>query len=63
MIALDSSAIAAVDYDATAGILVVRFHTGRTYSHPGVPYTVFIELIQSSSPGRYYNSHIRGTYR
>jgi KTSC domain len=34
-----SSAIRAVDYDGYA--LTVEFHNGRTYDHPGVPYSVY----------------------
>ncbi len=61
LIPVNSSAIAAVGY--FAGILTVRFHSGRTYDHPGVPEWVFLGLLAASSKGSFYNRHIRGRYR
>jgi hypothetical protein len=61
LIAVDSSAIAAVGYDGYT--LTVEFRTGRTYDHPGVPYSVYRELMNASSMGAYYNRYIRGRYR
>ncbi len=61
MIAVDSTAIAAVGYDGRT--LRVAFHNGKIYDHPGVPYSVYIGLMQASSMGAYYNRYIRGKYR
>ena len=47
---------------ATGSTLTVKFHTGRTYDHPHVPYSVFEGLMQAESKGAYYNEHIRGRY-
>lgn len=58
---VNSSAIRAVGYDGYT--LTVEFHTGRVYDHPGVPYQVYLELMNASSMGAYYNRHIRGRYR
>lgn len=61
LIAVNSSAIAAVGYEG--GTLAVLFHTSDTiYVHHGVPYSVFAGLMQASSMGAYYNAHIRGKY-
>jgi KTSC domain-containing protein len=61
MISVSSSAIAAIGYEG--GTLYVTFHTGRTYPHPGVPYSVFLGLLHAESKGTYYNEHIRGKYK
>lgn len=62
MIYLNSSSIRAVDY--AGNHLFVLFHTSdKFYDHPGVPYSVFVELVNATSPEIYYNRHIRGRYR
>jgi hypothetical protein len=61
MIQVNSSAIAAVGYDGYT--LSVEFHSGRTYDHPGVPYSVYAGLMNASSMGAYYSRYIRGRYR
>ena len=61
LIAVNSSAIRAVGYDGST--LTVEFHTGKTYDHPGVPYSVYLGLMQASSMGAYYNANIRGKYK
>jgi hypothetical protein len=63
MILVNSSAIRAVGYDYDGSTLTVEFHTERTYDHPGVPYSVFVEFMNASSHGIYYNQHIRGKYK
>jgi hypothetical protein len=63
LIQVNSSAIRAVGYDYDGSVLTVEFHTGRVYDHPGVPYWVYMEFMNASSMGAYYNGHIRGRYR
>jgi hypothetical protein len=58
---VNSSAIRAVGY--SGGVLIVTFTTGRTYNHPGVPYSVYAGLMSASSKGAYYNAYIRGRYK
>ena len=55
-----SSAIRAVGFDGHT--LTVQFHSGRAYNHPGVPYSVYQELMLAPSIGAYYNRYIRGRY-
>ena len=59
---LTSEVISSVFYHSNNQTLDVEFTHGRTYSHPDVPPDVFLSLVQASSPGRYYNSNIRGKY-
>ena len=61
MYQVNSSAIAAIGYDGYT--LSVEFHNGKTYDHPGVPYSVYAGLMRASSKGAYYNHNIRGRYR
>ena len=62
MICVNSSSIRAVGYDGST--LAVQFHTSDTiYTHPGVPYSVYIDFINAASLGAYYNRYIRGKYR
>ncbi len=61
LIPVNSSAILALGYDGST--LTVEFHNGRTYDHPGVPFSVFEGLLRASSKGRYYNRKVRGRYK
>ncbi|MCX6907775.1 MAG: KTSC domain-containing protein [Verrucomicrobia bacterium] len=61
MIRVNSSAINAVGYDGSN--LYVEFHSGRTYTHPNVPYYHFEGLLNAESHGGYYNCYIRGKFR
>jgi hypothetical protein len=61
LIPVNSSAIRAVGFDGST--LTVEFHTGRTYDHPNVPDSVFVEFMDAESKGEYYIRHIRGRYK
>jgi len=63
MTTLHSSAIRAVDYNEFNGDLTIYFHDSGGYTFHGVPWDVYVGLISASSPGSYYNRHIRGRYR
>jgi hypothetical protein len=59
---VNSSAIRAVDYDGNH--LFFQFHTSdKIYSHPGVPYSVYVEFMNASSLCTFYNHYLRGHYR
>jgi len=62
MIFVNSSSISAVGYDGYQ--LFVLFHTSDTvYAHRGVPYHLYLGLMQADSMGAFYNRLIRGRYR
>ena len=62
LIYVNSEAIRAVGYEGDT--LGVQFTTSDTiYYHPGVPYAVYLEVLQAPSLGAYYNQYIRGRYR
>ena len=58
---VNSSAIAAVGYDGQN--LFIQFCSGpKIYEYHAVPYSLFIGLINSDSPGTYYHLYIHGKY-
>jgi len=62
LLLVNSSSLRAVGW--SAGHLYVQFHTSdEIYDHPGVPHSVYAELMNASSMGAYYNRYIRGRYK
>ncbi len=60
--AVDSSAIAAVGYDAATGTLEVEFSHGAVYQYFDIPEDMYVELMQASSKGTYLYDHIRNAF-
>ena len=62
LVLVNSSSIRAVGYDGNH--LFVQFHNSATvYTHPGVPYFVYVAFMNAASMGAFYNRFIRGKYR
>ena len=55
MIALKSSSVRAAGYDEVFMSLYVEFTTGATYRYRHVPKEIYIDFINSKSPGRFVN--------
>ena len=63
LVAVESSSIDAVGYDAATRRLTVRFlGSGNTYVYLGVAPSVFEALLAAPSKGRYLNFHIKDAY-
>jgi len=63
MIPVISSNIAAIGYDASSSLLLVRFHDGsRVYSYRGVSASVYRALLTAPSKGRFLAWNIKGHY-
>jgi len=61
MMLVNSSSIYAVNY--ADGHLFVQIHNSeKIYDHPGFPYSVYLEFMNASSIGQYYNHYIPGRY-
>ncbi len=61
---VDSSAIRTVGYSEQDQTLQITFlQSGRTYTYYGVPLSVYRQITQASSPGRYFNANIKNHYR
>jgi hypothetical protein len=57
-----SSAIARIDYNATARELHVTFTSGRRYSYAGVPAEVYFQFCRAASKGAFFNAMIKDRY-
>lgn len=59
---LSSTSIRRVKYNQASQLLTVEFNNGGVYSHPKVPQSIFIDLVQAKSVGNFYNKRIKGIY-
>ncbi len=58
-----SSNVAEVGYDAETQTLEVMFHGGTIYQYFDMPETVYQELINAPSAGRFLAQRIKGVFR
>jgi lysyl-tRNA synthetase class 2 len=59
IIAVDSTSLRAVGYDAERQLLQIEFQNRSIYQYFEVPATVYQELMQAPSKGAYFNQSIR----
>jgi len=59
---VDSSMISSVGYDEAEKILEAQFTSGKVYQYYDVPKSVFDELMEASSVGRYFRGNVLGCY-
>jgi hypothetical protein len=59
---LTSSTIASAGYDPALATLELEFVSGDVYQYFAVPERLFLALLSSESPGRYFNSHLRDRF-
>lgn len=57
---VESSCISKLDY--TEEVLYICFSQGETYAYYNVPKSVYEELVQAQSKGRYFHEKINGVY-
>ena len=62
MVAVESSTLAAVGYDARRKLLEVEFCSKAVYHYFGVPAAVHESLLNASSKGTFFNGNIRGRF-
>ena len=63
MIAVISSNVAAVGYDARSQELLVRFHhASRNYAYRGVPLSLYEDFLRAPSKGQFLAWAIKGHY-
>jgi KTSC domain len=58
-IAVDSTTLRTVGYDAERKLLQIEFQNRSIYQYFEVPATLYEELMQASSKGAYFNRSIR----
>lgn len=61
-IAVASSSIRTVAYDAKRHLLEIEFRRGAKYRYHEVPAPIFQALLQAESKGRYFAENIRGKF-
>jgi KTSC domain len=59
---VDSTVVAAVNYDEPRQQLDIELTTGRIYRYLDVPPEIYRGLMWAASKGRFYNDHIRDVY-
>ena len=62
-IPVSSSNISSVGFDADTLTLEIEFTNGNVYQYFDVPSTIYEELMQAESKGRFLSSQIKGVYR
>ena len=62
-IAVSSSNVATVGYDADRMTLEVEFSRGAVYQYYEVPDFVYREMVTAESVGGYLNRNIKNNYR
>jgi len=62
-IKVKSSNIVSVGYDEDNKTLEVEFITSGTYRYFNVEKKVYTDFLSSSSKGKYFFKHIKGTYK
>lgn len=60
---VDSSAIAAVGYDAAARVLEIEFRSGAIYRYLDVPEEIHRRLLAAGSKGGFFGKNIRDKFR
>jgi hypothetical protein len=58
-ISVSSSNLASVGYDASHGILEIEFLNGSIYQYLNIPLHIYEGLMNASSHGRYFDTHIK----
>ena len=61
MTAVQSSNLAAIDYD-WSGTLTIAFHSGSVYEFYRVPPSEYNGLMSASSHGEYFHAYIKNRY-
>ncbi len=59
---VDSSYLRSVGYDSLTQVLEIEFRRGEVYQYLDVPATVYTDLINAPSQGRYFNANIKDIY-
>jgi hypothetical protein len=62
MIAVTSSNLKAVGYDAFTQELQVEFQNGTSYIYEGVPVETFNDLLGAKSVGNFFMRNVRGIF-
>ena len=59
---VESNYLRSVGYDSSTQVLEIEFRRGEVYQYIDVPLTVYTELMNAPSHGRYFNTNIKEVY-
>jgi hypothetical protein len=59
---VQSSMIASLGYDANTSTLEVEFNSGAVWQYYDVPESVYYDMINSGSLGKFFHSNIKRQY-
>jgi hypothetical protein len=62
MVAVQSSTVDSIGWDADAQELVVQFKNGSQYVYPDAGEGAYHDLLSSNSPGSYINRWLKNTH-
>ena len=62
-VAVNSTLIARVGYEADSTLLHLEFRDGSLYRYFGVPVEVYEGLLAAESKGVYFNHRVRGAFQ
>lgn len=57
-----SSVMKSIGYDRASRVLEIEFHNDRLYRYFVVPHSVYRELMDAASQGKFFNERIRDRY-
>lgn len=61
-VAVESSSVTSVGFDATLSVMDVEFAGGAVYRYFAVPAAVHVALMDASSKGAFFNKHVRAKF-
>lgn len=59
---LESTNLSQADFDPMMNTLTIGFVNGTVYEYYGVPEETYQNLLDASSPGKFFLSQIKGKY-
>jgi len=60
---VNSSNISDVGFDPSNSTLIVRFKNGSYYQFDNVPERAYMNMIEATSVGKYFNSYIKNNFQ
>lgn len=60
---VQSSMIASLGYESDTSTLEVEFNSGAVWQYYDVPESIYHEMMNSGSLGKFFHSNIKGQYR
>jgi len=60
---VSSSNLSSVGYDEDNEILEIEFNSGKVYQYYDVPSRIYEGLMNASSHGSYFHSHVKENFR